>query len=100
MEEVVPEPTLHEKLHKLVSAASRGELNEDEQANLERLIIGHWKQEIPELEKMTPAKALIQLRDHPKASPLILKLEKWLHSPNKDIGQDEIEPLLTPFSNP
>ncbi|MEM1080562.1 MAG: penicillin-binding transpeptidase domain-containing protein, partial [Pseudomonadota bacterium] len=37
-----------------------------QQANLERLIIGHWKQSIPELEGVTLGQALGRLREHPE----------------------------------
>ena len=94
------QPSVHENLHQLVTAASKGELDEAEQANLERLIIGHWKREIPELDEMAPAKALIKLRSHKKASPLILKLEEWLHAPNPQVELSELKPLLEPFRNP
>lgn len=92
-----PPPTLHQKLQVLVTAASTGDLTDYESANLERLILGHWKQRLPELEKLPPAKALVQLRTHPQASPLVLKLEEWLHSPNPDISQQDISPLLDPY---
>jgi len=32
-----------------------------------------------------------------ESSPLILKLEHWLHSPNPTVAQDEISELLMPF---
>jgi hypothetical protein len=93
-----PLPTLHEKLQVLVSAASLGELNDQEQANLERLILGHWKEKIPEITSLTPARALVELRSHPEASPLILKLEEWLHAPNKKLSREEFLSLLTPYT--
>ena len=94
-----PPPTLHEKLQVLVSSASQGELTDHEQANLERLILGHWKKKIPEIGSLTPARALVELRKHPEASPLILKLEEWLHSPNQDLSRNEILPLLKPYQS-
>jgi hypothetical protein len=93
-----PLPTLHEKLQVLVSTASLGELNDQEQANLERLILGHWKEKIPEITSLTPARALVELRSNPEASPLILKLEEWLHAPNKKLSREEFLSLLTPYT--
>jgi hypothetical protein len=93
-----PLPTLHEKLQVLFSAASLGELNDQEQANLERLILGHWKEKIPEITSLTPARALVELRSNPEASPLILKLEEWLHAPNKKLSREEFLSLLTPYT--
>tara|TARA_B110000914_G_scaffold133045_1_gene116347 strand:+ start:201 stop:983 length:783 start_codon:yes stop_codon:yes gene_type:complete len=94
---VAPPPTLHEKLHVLVTNASRGNLTDHERANLERLVLGHWKEKIPALEKLPPARALVQLRAHPEASPLILKLEEWLHAPKTTLSQNDISTLLIPF---
>lgn len=92
-----PPPTLHEKLQVLVSNASQGELTDHERSNLERLILGHWKKKIPEIESLPPARALVELRNHPEASPLVLKLEEWLHAPNPNLTREEILPLLTPY---
>jgi hypothetical protein len=92
-----PELTLHEKLNRLVSSASKGDLPDNDRAQLERLIIGHWKQKLPNLQNLSPAKALIQLRTHPDASPLILKLEQWLHAPNPELTHKDILPLLDPY---
>ena len=92
-----PPPSLHEKLQVLVSTASRGDLTDHEQANLERLILGHWKKKIPEIGSLSPARALVELRNHPEASPLVLKLEEWLHAPGKTLSREEILPLLTPY---
>ena len=93
----LPELTLQQKLAKLVTRASKGDLDDAEQAKLERLIIGHWKQELPEISKLPPAQALAKLREHNEASPLILKLEQWLHSPQPEINHEDLAPLLEPF---
>ncbi len=92
-----PPPTLHQKLQDLVSQASHGNLPDTERAKLERLIIGHWTQKLPELQNLPPARALVELRTHPEASPLILKLEHWLHAPNTSLSHQEIIPLLSPY---
>ena len=92
-----PPPTLHEKLQVLVAHASQGDLTDYEQANLERLIIGHWKEKLPEIGSLPPARALVELRNHPDASPLVLKLEEWLHAPNPNLSLEEILPLLAPY---
>lgn len=94
-----PPPTLHEKLHVLVTSAASGDLTDLERAKLERLVLGHWKQKIPELKNLPPAKALVELRTHPEASPLILKLEEWLHAPNPTFSQSDISALLDPFKS-
>ncbi len=90
-------PTLHDKLTKLVKSAAQGELSDENRATLERLIIGHWQKELPEINELPAPQALTKLREHPNASPLLLKLEQWLHAPKKSISQEEIAPLLQPF---
>lgn len=92
-----PPPTLHEKLQVLVANASSDDLTDTERANLERLILGHWKQKLPQIQNLPPARALVELRSHPEASPLILKLEEWLHAPNPNLSQTDISPLLAPY---
>lgn len=87
----------HEKLQKLVLATAHGELNLTQKSTLERLIIGHWKKQIPGLDSLSTSEAISKLRTHPEASPLVLKIEHWLHAPSQSITQKEIEPLLTAF---
>ncbi|MGB0991430.1 MAG: hypothetical protein ACPG32_03065 [Akkermansiaceae bacterium] len=99
VEEKLP-PTLHEKLTGLITAASQGDLGDRDRAQLERLIIGHWKQKLPELAEASPDKALAKLRVHDEASPLILKIEQWLHAPNPSVSQQEIQQLLEPYRQP
>lgn len=94
------ELTLHEKLQQLVGAAATGKLDEQGQAQLERLIIGHWKTELPELNSIPATEALAQLRNHPEASPLILKIEQWLHASHRgEVDLDEINEMLKPFQS-
>ncbi len=92
-----PPPTLHEKLGNLVRAAAHGDLSDSDRSQLERLILGHWKQKLPEIENLPASEALVTLRSHPEASPLLLKLEYWLHAPNPSIDQQSINNLLDSF---
>lgn len=90
-------PTLAERLHPLVDGAAKGELTSDDRAKLERLIIGHWRERLPEIAALSPAEAMMALRADPQASPLILALEKWLHARNPSMAADEIDRLLAPY---
>ena len=92
-----PLPTLHEKLSSLVCSAAHGDLNAADRSRLERLILGYWKRKLPEIENVSTSEALVALRKHPEASPLLLELENWLHAPNSSIDQESIRPLLEPF---
>jgi len=98
-EEVVEDapPGLAERLKPLVEKAAAEDLSSDEQAHLERYIIGHWRKRLPEVSGLEAADALSRLRKHPEASPLILKLEEWLHAPDYEISSEEIDQLLEPY---
>ena len=89
--------TLEDKLKPLLLKASQGELATEEQARLERLILAHWRERVPEVAELSPAKSLSLLREHPEASPLLLKLEHWLHAPESQLAASEIESLLEPY---
>jgi len=90
-ETVERELTLQERLAPLVTSAAKGKLTTGEQASLERLIMAHWKEKLPDLQ-------IPELRKHPESSPLLLKLEHWLHSPSPETSQEEIATLLSPYS--
>jgi len=91
-------PSLAERLRPLVDRAAKGGLSADERASLERLVIGHWRGELPEIAAMAPAEAMAALRRHPQASPLILALERWLHARSSEADPAEIERLLKPYA--
>lgn len=90
-------PSLGERLQPLVLQASRGDLDSSGRAALERLVIGHWRGRLPVIASLPPAEAMLKLRAHPEASPLLLELERWLHSRDPDISADRVEALLTPY---
>ena len=95
--ESAPPPSVAERLKPLVQKASTEKLTTDEQAQLERLLVGHWRERLPEVSDQNPAEILRQLRSHSEASPLILQLEKWLHAPNPDFSSEDLEKLLAPY---
>lgn len=90
-------PSTYEKIQSLVLATAHGDLTHSQKAELERLIIGHWKKQVPGLEVMPTSEAITQLRSHTEASPLVLKIEHWLHAPSPSVTQKEIAPLLSSF---
>ena len=93
-----PQASLAERLRPLVDEASKGKLTPDDRARLERLVIGHWRERLPEVAALSPAEAMTKLRTDPQASPLILALERWLHAPSSSTSQAEIEKLLSPYA--
>jgi len=90
-------PTLAERLRPLLDSASKGQLDASGRASLERLIIGHWRGRIPEVASLSSAETMIKLRTHPEASPLVLELERWLHSRSSHVSAAELDHLLAPY---
>ena len=89
-----PKPTLADQLRPLAESAMRGELSLDGQARLELLLIAFWSERL-NLAALSPAQALAQLRIDPEASPLLLAVERWLHS--REGSSDSITALLEPY---
>mgnify|MGYP001814787184 CR=1 FL=1 len=92
--------TATERLRALLTEAARGELDADQQAALERLILGHWRTRVPELARLSPAEGLAALRQHEEAGPLLLQLEQWLHAPAPTSDPAAIDALLAPYREP
>ncbi len=90
-------PSLAERLRPLVAAASTGNIDDSRRAQLERLVIGHWRQRLPEIAALPPAEAMGRLRKDPEAAPLILALERWLHARVAATSPAEMEELLSPY---
>ncbi len=90
-------PSLRERLQPLVLQASKGDLDSSGRAALERLVIGHWRERLPEVASLPPAEAMVKLRAHAEASPLLLEIERWLHSRDPSVSSDRIEALLAPY---
>ncbi len=92
-----PPPTLAERLTPLVAAASAGTLSSEDRASLDRLLLAHWRRHLPEISDLPPAEALATLRRHPDSAPLLLALEKWIHSPART-EPENLEELLRPYA--
>jgi len=90
-----PPKSLAERLRPLVEAAAAGRLGVDGQAQLERYLIGYWR------EKLTPpelrmAESVARLKTHQEAGALLRALERWLHRPG-GVAMEEISALLQPY---
>lgn len=93
---MVPEPTFAERLRPLVEAAAQGQLSAEEQAQLERLCMGYWREKL-HLPDQRIADALTQLKAHREAGELLRALERWLHQPGGAAVASEINSLLQPY---
>ena len=89
--------TLAERLQPLLERAASGNLDDAGRASLERLVIGRWREKLPEISALPPAEAMVKLRVHPEASPLILQLERWLHAREGNVSAADLEALLAPY---
>ena len=69
-----------DRLQPLVEGASSGELSTGQRAELERLLLAHWRDR-RDLSGVHVAEAVSRLRHDDEAGPLFRQLEVWLHSP-------------------
>lgn len=93
--EATAEPTLEDRLRPLVESGTRGELTAEGQAQLERLLLGHWRHRLG-WESLPMDEALVRLREHPEAGILLRDLEGWLHRPKGTVAVD-VATLLAPY---
>ena len=92
---VVPVPSYAERLRPLVEAAAAGRLGADGLAELERLMIGYWRDKLA-LPEQRMAAMLASLKAHPDAGALLRAVENWLHRPG-GVPAAEINALLEPY---
>jgi len=89
--------TAADRLRPLVEAAIQGDLGHTEKAELERVLLGYWRERL-ELESLDAMASLRALRDHPDAGQLLRQLEEWLHQPPGRQEQDlDVAALLEPY---
>ena len=91
----IPAPTYAERLRPFIEAAAQGKLSTQEQAELERLLTGYWRDRLA-LPDQRMSEAIATLKRHDEAGPLLLALERWLHRPG-NTSAEEIEKLLQPY---
>ena len=91
-----PPPTLADRLRPLLDRAAAGTLDVDGKAQVERLLLGHWRQRLA-LDDAPMAEALVRLRAHPEAGVVLRALEEWLHRRPSGVRPD-LEPLLKRYS--
>jgi hypothetical protein len=88
--------TLADRLRPLVDAAVAGNLTQGQRAELERLLIGYWRNRLG-LEKVAPAEFIGVMRNHEEAGPLLRRLEDWLHRPGGAAEPVDVAALLKPY---
>src|SRR6185295_5841021 len=94
---VAPPPSFAERLRPLVEQAATGKLSVEGQANLERLLMGYWRDKL-NLSELRVAESLAKLKAHAEAGELLRALERWLHRPG-GATKEEVSSLLQPYRN-
>jgi hypothetical protein len=89
--------TLAERLRPLVERARDGQLSSVERAQLELSLVTYWRRKLG-LVNERPEIALVKLREHAEAGPLLRALERWLHEPLPR-EQVDLATLLAPYRN-
>ena len=87
-----------DRLKPLVEAAMCGELDQTQQALLERTLVMFWRDRL-ELHDVSATEALATLRAHDEAGQLLRLLEQWLHQPPQRRPQIDITDLLAPYQS-
>ena len=90
-----PEPTLAGRLRPLVQQAAAGTLTRDGQAQLERMLLNHWRHRL-QIEDLGMAEAVARLREHAEAGALLRELENWLHR-RPGQAKVDVEAVLAPY---
>ncbi len=87
--------TVADRLHPLLAQAATGELDSEERAALERVLLAFWRKRL-RLEQVPPEKLFPQLKQHAEAAALFNQLEIWLHAPPAEQTLDW-QNLLAPY---
>lgn len=87
--------TLAERLRPLVERARDGQLTSSERSQLELSLVAYWRRKLG-LQSERPEAAVVALRSHAQAGPLLVSLERWLHEPSPT-EQVDIAALLAPY---
>jgi hypothetical protein len=98
---VAPDATLPlaDRLRVLLENARTGSLDADGRAQLERLVLGFWRERL-QLTNLPVPEAVHRLRNHPEAGGLLREVESWLHSGKSTASATSMAALLLPYLPP
>ena len=98
---VAPDATLPltDRLRVLLENARTGSLDADGRAQLERLVLGFWRERL-QLTDLPVPEAVHRLRNHPEAGGLLREVESWLHSGKSTASESHMAALLLPYLPP
>lgn len=93
MAPVPPPPTIAARLHELLQLGTHSELQIEQQADIEKLLLAHWAERLC-LSTDRLEDTLAQLRQHPSAGRQVHRLEMWLHKREKTFNGGIARELL------
>ena len=85
-----------DRLSPFVEKARDGTLDAKGRAELERLLLSHWRHRRG-LGDLSAGEAILRLRQDEEAGPLLRQLEEWLHAPAGQGAEASIAVLLEPY---
>ena len=89
--------TVADRMRPLIDAAIAGELDTQEQAELERVLAAFWSKKL-RLNHLSAANLREKLRSHPEASVMLTQIDTWLHRPASDSNdQVDVNEILKPY---
>lgn len=83
-----PPPSAAERIARYLIALRKGELTVDEKAQLEVLLLDHWRDRL-DLRERRMAEACRQIQHNDDLGMPYERLQAWLHVPNSQSGADE-----------
>ncbi|WP_425615260.1 hypothetical protein NA78x_005169 [Anatilimnocola sp. NA78] len=90
-------PTLADQLQPLVNAALAGKITVNEQAQLEMLLLAHWREKL-QLQSVDADVAVRRMWQDETAGKLLREVETWLHT-RPGTRQVDVATLLAPYRN-
>jgi hypothetical protein len=90
-----PRLTLADRLRPLMERAAAGSIDAAEKAELERLVLAHWRERLG-LEPLSMADAIRRVKEDPEGGAILRALEDWLHRP-PGRATANLEVLLAPY---
>jgi hypothetical protein len=91
--------TVADRMRPLIDAAMAGELDAQEQAELERVLSAFWSKKL-RLNHLAATDLREKLRSHPEASVMLTQIDAWLHRPATDPqNQVDVNEILKPYQS-
>jgi hypothetical protein len=96
--------TVADRLKPLVEAAMAGNIESEQQAELERVLSSFWGKKL-RLNHLPATELRTKLRQHPEAGKLLEQIDDWLHKPNSNESNSngtvtvDVANLLKPYQS-